>query len=262
MPKPIDSLKDAHVVAAVFGRKNSRGVPGKNLWPILGRPLTVYPFLAAANAVSVKRVYVSTDDENIARIGESFGAFWLPRPEELANDRALLEDAIAGAYQQIRASENRPIDAVAILLSNAATVPTGAIDEAVRSLRADPGLDSVATVTRWNQYTPVRARVIQKNGLLGNYLPDDQVNKASCDRNTTGDIYFVDASLAVVRPRALENIHEGLPPFRWLGRKILPIAQRGGLDVDDAEGLVLTEYWLKHHGFSETTTPYDQKAAR
>lgn len=252
-----DSLKNIHAVALVFGRKNSRGVPGKNLWPILGRPLTQYPFLAAANATAVKRIYASTDDPEIARVGERFGAIWLPRPEDLANDRSLLEDAIAAAYRQAREKENRSIDMVVILLSNAATVPPGSIDEAAERLENDPSLDSAATVTRWNQYTPVRARVIQPSGLLGNYLPDEEVARASCDRNTTGDIYFVDASLAVVRPRALEHIHEGLPPFRWLGRKISPIVQHGGLDVDDAEGLVLTEYWLRRHGFSETVTPYD-----
>ncbi len=250
-----------NAVAVVFGRKNSRGLPEKNVRPILGRPLTAYAFLAASHAKTVSRIYASTDSEEIARVGETFGARWLPRPPELANDRALLEDAIAAAFRQVCQRESSVPEYVAVLLSNAATIPPGAIDEGVERLRRDPQLDSVATVTRWNQYTPVRARIIGPDGLLGNYLPDAQVTQATCDRNTTGDIFFVDASMAVVRPRALERIHEGLPPFRWLGRKIWPIAQQGGLDVDDEEGMMLTEFWLRRHGFSETATPYETTPA-
>ncbi len=250
-----------HVVAIVFGRKNSQGLPGKNLWPVLGRPLTVYPLLAARHAASVTQLYMSTDSEELAKVGDQFGARWLPRPHGLASDQALLEDAMAAAYRQVLEGDPRVPDAVVALLSNAATVPPGAIDEAVRRLRADPSLDSVATVTRWNQYTPVRARVIGPDGLLTNFLPEERLTRVTCDRNTTGDIYFVDAALSVVRPRALEHLHEGLPPFRWLGRRIWPIVQRGGLDVDDEEGMALTEYWLRRHGFTETTTPYETIAA-
>ena len=252
---------DHPVVAMVFGRKNSQGLPGKNLWPVLGRPLTVYPLLAARHAASVTRLYLSTDSEEIARVGEAFGARWLPRPPELADDHALLEDAIAAAYRHMLTVDPRVPECVVVLLSNAATVPPGAIDDAVRRLQDDPSLDSVATVTRWNQYTPARARVIGPDGLLKNFLPDEQLVNVTCDRNTAGDIYFVDAALSVVRPRALEHLHEGLPPFRWLGRTIWPMVQRGGLDVDDEEGLVLTEHWLRRHGFTETTTPYEVSGA-
>ena len=256
-----DGVPKPHVVAIVFGRKNSQGLPGKNLWPILGRPLTVYPLLAARHAASVTQLYVSTNSEEIARVGAAFGARWLPRPDALADDHALLEDAMAATYQQLLTVDPRVPDAVVALLSNAATVPPGAIDEAVHRLQADPSLDSVATVTRWNQYTPVRARVVGPDGLLHTFLPEEQLVKATCDRNTAGDIYFVDAALSVVRPRALEHLHEGSPPFRWLGRRIWPMVQRGGLDVDDEEGLVLTEHWLRRYGFTETTTPYEASGA-
>lgn len=253
--------RQLHVVAIVFGRKNSQGLPGKNLWPVLGRPLAVYPLLAARHAASVTHIYISTDSEELARLGASFGARWLPRPQALADNQALLEDAMAAAYRQLLVLEPRVPDIVVALLANAATVPPGAIDDAVRRLHADPSLDSVATVTRWNQYTPARARVIGRDGLLKSFLPDEQLVKATCDRNTAGDIYFVDAALSVVRPRALEHLHEGLAPFRWLGRRIWPMIQQGGLDVDDEEGLVLTEHWLRRHGFTETTTPYEASGA-
>ena len=44
---------------------------------------------------------------------------------------------------------------------------------------------------------------------------------------------------------------KGQPPFRWMGSKILPIVQVGGLDVDDAEGMFLTEQWLRKNGYTE-----------
>src|SRR6202008_3440246 len=49
------------ICALLLGREGSSGFPGKNVYPVLGRPLVAYPLLAAAGARSVDRVYLSTD---------------------------------------------------------------------------------------------------------------------------------------------------------------------------------------------------------
>ena len=56
------------IAALLLGRKGSSGFPGKNTLPIIGRPLCVYPLLAARHAREVDQIYVSTDDENIMAI--------------------------------------------------------------------------------------------------------------------------------------------------------------------------------------------------
>ena len=78
----------------------------------------------------------------------------------------------------------------------------------------------------------------------------------NCDRDSQGDVYFADMSTSIVRPHCLEDLHWGLLPQRWMGRKILPVKQWGGLDVDYPWQVPQVEYWLREHGFTETATPY------
>ena len=54
------------ICALLIGREGSTGFPGKNVLPILGRPLMVYPLLAARACRKVDRIYVSTDAEKIS----------------------------------------------------------------------------------------------------------------------------------------------------------------------------------------------------
>ena len=56
------------VVALMLGREGSKGFPGKNIHPVLGRPMMSYPLLAAKSAKLVDEIYVSTDSDNIKNI--------------------------------------------------------------------------------------------------------------------------------------------------------------------------------------------------
>ncbi len=61
------------IAALMLGREGSTGFPGKNVYPVLGRPLMAYPLIAARNALHVDEIYVSTDSEKIKEIGRSYG---------------------------------------------------------------------------------------------------------------------------------------------------------------------------------------------
>ena len=48
-------------VAIMLGRKGSKGFPGKNLRPLLGRPMMMYPLLAALESRYVEKTFVTTE---------------------------------------------------------------------------------------------------------------------------------------------------------------------------------------------------------
>lgn len=74
-------------VATVCARGGSKGVPGKNIRPMLGRPLITYTISQAQSAPSIDHVYVSTDSAEVAEIARNAGATVLGlRPAELARD--------------------------------------------------------------------------------------------------------------------------------------------------------------------------------
>jgi len=72
--------------AFIFARGGSKGLPGKNIKPLLGRPLIQYSVEVALQTFGIDKVFVSTDDNDIAKVSRSIGAIVIDRPVELAQD--------------------------------------------------------------------------------------------------------------------------------------------------------------------------------
>lgn len=241
------------VCALLIGREGSSGFPGKNVYPVLGRPLVAYPLMAARAAKSVDRTYVSTDSASLKAISLEHGARIIDRPPHLATNRALGEDAFVHGYQVIR-DELKPsgetIELMVLLFANAATVTSETIDEGVRILRENHDYDSAVTVSKYNMWSPLRARRIADDGLLHPFVPFEVFGDPAtlnCDRDSQGDVWFADMGVSVVRPSCLENIKVGLLPQKWMGRRIYPLKQWGGCDVDYEWQIPMVEFWLRRH---------------
>jgi hypothetical protein len=243
------------ICALMLGRENSSGFPGKNVYPVLGRPLMTYPLLAARESRYVERIYVSTDSPRIEALALEYGARPIKRPPELCTDEALGDDAYVHGYGVIRdelETEGVAVELMVLLFCNAATVTSALINEGVEALHRDPSLDSAVTVSRYNMWSPLRARRIGDDGLLHPFVPFETFGDPrtlNCDRDSQGDVWFADMGMSVVRPRCLEHLHEGLLPQRWMGQRIHPIRQWGGCDVDYEWQVPLVEYWLRKHGY-------------
>ena len=72
--------------AFIFARGGSKGLPGKNIKLLMGKPLIQYSVEVALKISSIDKVFVSTDDDDIAKVSNSFGAIVIKRPVELAQD--------------------------------------------------------------------------------------------------------------------------------------------------------------------------------
>ena len=77
------------VIATICARGGSTGLPGKNIMPLLGKPLINYTIEAAQKCKFIDKIYISTDSKEIAAIAEKAGAI-VPfmRPAELATSTA------------------------------------------------------------------------------------------------------------------------------------------------------------------------------
>ena len=89
-------------VAIIFGRKNSKGLPNKNIKKILGKSACVYPIDAALKSKKIDKVIISSDSKLINKIGKNKGCEILFRPKNLATDQALLSDAIFFSINKIK----------------------------------------------------------------------------------------------------------------------------------------------------------------
>jgi N-acylneuraminate cytidylyltransferase len=72
--------------AFVFARGGSKGLPGKNIRPLAGKPLIQYSIETAKQCPSIDEVFVSTDDSEIAEVAREAGAVVIERPDELGSD--------------------------------------------------------------------------------------------------------------------------------------------------------------------------------
>lgn len=72
--------------AFIFARGGSKGLLGKNIKKLMGKPLILYSIETAFATPSINEVFVSTDDEVIAKLSVEAGATVITRPDELATD--------------------------------------------------------------------------------------------------------------------------------------------------------------------------------
>jgi hypothetical protein len=245
------------ICGLLIGREGSVGFPGKNTCLVYGRPLAAYPLMAAKGAKQVHHIYVSTDSPKLKEIGRQYGAEIIDRPADLAAARALGEDVFYHAYTTIRERLRRAgesLELLALLHANSPTVTSDMIEEGIRILRANPEYDSCVSVSKYNMWSPLRARKIDAGGCLRPFVPfeafGDPKNLSSA-RDSQGDAWFADMGLSLVRPRCLENMKDGLLPQRWMGQKIFPLRQWGGLDVDYEWQIPHIKNWLRAHGLAK-----------
>lgn len=159
------------IVALILGRGGSTGLPGKNVMPIVGRPLMAYPLLAAKHSKYCDKVFLSTDDEEIRKVGDQFGVHHIERPDYLAIKEALAEDAYIHGYQEIKKIIGQVPELIILLFCNGATVLSQYLDEAVEVLQQNPDLDSACTASCYNMWSPLRAKKIDEKGRLVPFIP-------------------------------------------------------------------------------------------
>jgi len=235
------------ICSLILGRKGSVGFPGKNLYPINGKPIAWYPMAAAINTREIEHHFISTDDPELMEIGEEIGFEVIERPESLATSEALGEDAYRHGYQVLSERLGQKPELLVLLFCNAPTVNSKLISEGINLLRSDPNADSAVTVSRYNMFSPTRARQITGDGTLQPYIPfehhpdNDSIN---CDRDSQGDVWFADVALSVIRSTNLDHMEEGLLPQKWMGKRILPIYNEAGLDIDFEWQLGQLQWWI------------------
>ncbi|MCG6552994.1 MAG: hypothetical protein L7F77_11765 [Candidatus Magnetominusculus sp. LBB02] len=240
------------IIAMLMGRKGSKGFPGKNLHPVFGKPLAYYPMKAAIDTPEIDQTYISTDDELLMALARENSVGVIERPAALCTDAALGEHVYRHAYGVV--SELHPgkeIELIVLLMCNAPTVTHDIISEGIKALRANPGYDSAVSVSRYNMWSPLRARKIDSEGLLKPFVPFETFGDPktlNCDRDSQGDVWFADMGVSIVRPRCLDNLDDGLLPQKWMGQRIYPLKQWGGCDVDYEWQIPMVVYWLKKHG--------------
>ena len=238
------------ICSLIIGRKGSQGFPGKNLYKINDKPISWYPMNAALNTSAIEKNFMSTDDPKLAELADNMGFDIIERPKYLATPEALGEDAYKHGFEEICKRLDAIPDLLVLLFCNAPTVTSEQISKGISLLKNNKDADSAVTVSRYNMFSPTRARRISDDGTLQPFIPFEYhptSQTVNCDRDSQGDVWFADVALSVVRPGNFKTLDEGLLPQKWMGKKILPIFNEAGLDIDFEWQIGQLEWWIKNN---------------
>ncbi|MBU0596315.1 acylneuraminate cytidylyltransferase family protein [Candidatus Bipolaricaulota bacterium] len=182
------------VLAVVTARGGSKGIPGKNIRCVAGKPLIAWTLDCAARSERVGRILVSTDSEAIADVAREWGAE-VPflRPEELAQDDSPHVPVLLHALDWLQRNEDFCPDHVLLLQPTSPLRSTQDIDGAI-ALAAEKGADAVVSVSEALSH-PRYLRSVAEDGRLlspdceeGEYLPRQSLRPAYV---LNGAIYLV-----------------------------------------------------------------------
>ena len=132
-----------NVVAILGARGGSKGLPGKNIHPFLGKPLIYWTIKALQDAKIIDRIIVSTDDDKIAAVAKQYGCE-VPfiRPEDLSGDFATTESMLKHAVDWLEEHEKYHVDIVVFVQLTDIFRHKGMLQTVVQWLLDDDKLES------------------------------------------------------------------------------------------------------------------------
>ncbi len=142
METDVRSVREPGVLVVIPARGGSKGIPRKNLRTLVGKPLIQYSIETALASSYAPVVVVSTDDDEIEVVARRSGALVHRRSEALGGDAVTLDPVIHDALLAQEAA-GAGFDVVVTVQPTSPLLRTESLDEAVRTLLNDPGLDTI-----------------------------------------------------------------------------------------------------------------------
>jgi CMP-N-acetylneuraminic acid synthetase len=212
----------SRIVACIFARGGSKGLPGKNIKNLTGKPLIAWSIEHALSVPRIGRVIVSTDSEEIAAVARAHGAeVPFMRPAELAQDDSPEWLAWRHALEFLKRDEGTMPEA---MVSLPTTSPLRAPDDVERCLdafeRDRPDMVITVTIARRNPY--FNMVTVDGAGLARLVIPPA---KGIARRQDAPSVYDITTVAYVARPEFVlsrQGLFEGrvsavqVPPERAL----------------------------------------------
>lgn len=132
-------------VMLIPARGGSKRFPGKNLYPLCGKPLLAHSILYSRRVLPDADVYVSTDSEEIAAVAREYGADVIVRPAELSGDLCPTDPVLQHAAIELL-SKGKKFDYMILLQVTNPLRPDGMMEDALQVISSGK-YDSLFTVS-------------------------------------------------------------------------------------------------------------------
>jgi N-acylneuraminate cytidylyltransferase len=124
-------------IALIAAREGSKGIKNKNIKIINGHPMIAYSIAAAKKSKNIKKVFVTTDGQDIAKISKKYGAEVIMRPKNLANNRIMPEHALVHAIDYLEKKKKFIFENVVFLQATSILRKKNDIDNAIKIFKTE-----------------------------------------------------------------------------------------------------------------------------
>lgn len=226
-----------HTIAIILARRNSKGVPLKNLRTVGGVSLVGRAVAAARQSGCFDRVIVSTDGADIAAEARNHGAETLMRPDELATDTAASLPALLHALDAAGIDEG-----VAVLLQPTSPLRNARhIAEAMRLFDGQNRQGSVVSACA-AEHHPYKTLIADG---YGGYAPVHQAADLSAPRQTLPAAYRPNGAIYIADIADLRRTQS----FFAEPLQLFVMDEASSVDIDCEADLQLAErYWREMRG--------------
>ena len=223
-------------VAIIPARGGSKGIPRKNLVGVCGKPLIAWSIRQAINARNIDSVWVTSDDEEILKVADAYGADTIQRPIEISGDQATSESAWMHALEVIE-GRGVSVDLVVAMQATSPIREPSDLDGGVLAMR-EQGYDSLLSVTEVEDFFTWR---------IGDDGGAESVNYDYRERKVRQQIekrYLENGSFYAFRPQQLWSENNRLG-----GRIGMFVMERHKMfQIDNPEDVELCEVVMRAFG--------------
>jgi len=187
------------VLAIIPARKGSKGVPGKNIQLIAGKPLIGYTIDVAMQSNAFANIVISTDDDAIWAYAANYNVTVHKRDASLATDASPVVLTIIEVIHFAEQQFNTQYDAVMILQPTAPLRETWHITEAIQMLGDNPAVDCLISVVKAGDVHPARMYNIDGAGIMHSLQPENE----HLNRQQLPPVFLRNGSIYLTRRNAL-----------------------------------------------------------
>lgn len=191
-----------NILITICARGGSKGIPGKNIKPVGGKPLLAYT-IGIARKIAEKHgadIVLSTDSEQIKDVGKEYG---LPsdytRPDYLANDTCGKADAIKDAMLYAENNNGKRYDFIVDLDVTSPIRTVKDIEESIKMLESDSDALTIFSVNPCSRNPYFNMVEHKDNGFYNVVLGGIYTTRQSAPK-----VYDMNASIYVYRREALD----------------------------------------------------------
>lgn len=224
------------ILAIIPARGGSKGLPGKNIKSLLGKPLIAWTIEQAQQSKYIDEIFVSTDCIDIAKVAEEFGVK-VPflRSKELALDDTKSIDVIENVIKYFN-SQNCNFDFVLLLEPTSPLREVQDIDTSIEILHSTNGAESIVGVCKSEAAHPSFSIIID-----GQFIKPYEKGQNVLRRQELKDVYFFEGSIYLSYTNSLliqkSFYHEKTIPY------VIP--KWKSYEVDDLIDWIIIEALLK-----------------